>query len=382
MNNEMIYTLIDSLQELISTPAEKLAERTVAALKQWAQPLAAQVKITCADKQVIQYSVGELTHLELLGQFEKKSSTQDTNSAKFNLIGSDRHIIASASIKNANGCNGQILLLIKADNPLKHLITEILELYAGNIVLALTRQSIARHIDIKKLLQHSINALAHLGVDGILAYNRTEPGKAFWMEKQSRKIKEFIPIEKLHKLLSQTQSASDKKDVEEITSLLPTSGESFSMVWSEFKIGGGQIFTLFAGNIKDANIIFSNFRNIIAELDTPTGYDEVMQAFIQLQEDHKLVVKGERVAAILEAAVAVNHEINNPLTAILGNAQLLLLDKDKLSPDILNKLNTIEKSAMRIRRVTQKLMAVVEPVTTPYIDGLQMLDLEKSSPEE
>jgi two-component system NtrC family sensor kinase len=101
-----------------------------------------------------------------------------------------------------------------------------------------------------------------------------------------------------------------------------------------------------------------------------------------LKEDHKLIVKGERVAAILETAVAINHEINNPLTAVLGNTQLLLLQKDKLPDDVITKINTIEKSALRIRQVTQKLMTIVEPITTNYTANLDMLDIEKSSSKE
>jgi signal transduction histidine kinase len=76
--------------------------------------------------------------------------------------------------------------------------------------------------------------------------------------------------------------------------------------------------------------------------------------------------------------VTINHEINNPLTAILGNAQLLLMAKDKLPPDIVSKLETIERSAVRIRETTSKLMSIIEPVTSSYVSGLEMIDIEKS----
>ena len=77
--------------------------------------------------------------------------------------------------------------------------------------------------------------------------------------------------------------------------------------------------------------------------------------------------------------MAVNHEINNPLTAILGNTQLLLMRAEKLSQDAVAKIKAIEQSAMRIRQVTRKLLSVVEPITTGYTDNLEMLDIEKSS---
>jgi len=58
---------------------------------------------------------------------------------------------------------------------------------------------------------------------------------------------------------------------------------------------------------------------------------------------------------------------------------LLLLNKDNLPSDIVNKIITIEKSALRIRQVTQKLMSVVEPITTSYTESLEMLDIDKST---
>ena len=102
------------------------------------------------------------------------------------------------------------------------------------------------------------------------------------------------------------------------------------------------------------------------------------RSFERLKADFKKLVRSERAAAITETAVTINHEINNPLTAILGHAQLLLMSKDKLPADVVAKLETIERSAIKIRETTSKLMAIIEPVTTPYASGLEMIDIEKS----
>ena len=93
-------------------------------------------------------------------------------------------------------------------------------------------------------------------------------------------------------------------------------------------------------------------------------------------------VKSARLNAILETAAALNHEINNPLTAVLGNAQLLILQGQKLSPEVLEKLKAIEESALRIREVTMKLMKIIEPVTVEYASGMRMIDIEKSKKKE
>ena len=96
-----------------------------------------------------------------------------------------------------------------------------------------------------------------------------------------------------------------------------------------------------------------------------------------------------REAAILETAIAVNHEVNNPLTAVLGNTQLLLLQAEDLDPKLRKRLQDIEKSAMRIKEVTQKLLRKGPRGSTDYPGGLRMLDLsdaedggDASSPDQ
>ncbi|HKK20701.1 MAG TPA: histidine kinase dimerization/phospho-acceptor domain-containing protein [candidate division Zixibacteria bacterium] len=87
------------------------------------------------------------------------------------------------------------------------------------------------------------------------------------------------------------------------------------------------------------------------------------------------VLDKERLSTILETAVTVNHEINNPLTAILGNVQLLMLKRDDLDDELKAKLKTIETSAMKIRDVTQRLMRMTSPKTIDYSDGTRMVDI-------
>ncbi len=92
------------------------------------------------------------------------------------------------------------------------------------------------------------------------------------------------------------------------------------------------------------------------------------------------VLDKERLSAIVETAVAVNHGVNNPLTAILGNIQLLLLKRNDLDKELVAKLKTIEASALKIKDVTQRLMRITSPRSVEYSEGTKMLDL--SSDEE
>ncbi|MCH9031952.1 MAG: hypothetical protein IIB00_06795 [candidate division Zixibacteria bacterium] len=93
------------------------------------------------------------------------------------------------------------------------------------------------------------------------------------------------------------------------------------------------------------------------------------------------IIKKERLKAVAETAVTVNHEINNPLTAALGNVQLILMKRDDLDPDLRRKLEVVEKSALQIRDVTQRLLNLTEAKSVPYADKDTMIDLGGSREE-
>lgn len=90
-------------------------------------------------------------------------------------------------------------------------------------------------------------------------------------------------------------------------------------------------------------------------------------------------IKSERSSAVVELAVAVNHEINNPLTALLGNLQLLRLKHQNLPEDLIQKLAVIEESANQISKVTARLMHVSEAPSVEYTGGMKMIDLSGNS---
>ena len=55
----------------------------------------------------------------------------------------------------------------------------------------------------------------------------------------------------------------------------------------------------------------------------------------------------------------IRHEINNPLTAVLGQAQLLL--REDLSERSRKRVKTIEDLALRLRDVVAQLREVQKP---------------------
>jgi signal transduction histidine kinase len=51
----------------------------------------------------------------------------------------------------------------------------------------------------------------------------------------------------------------------------------------------------------------------------------------------------------------LRHEVNNPLTGILGNTELLLARRDKLPPAAIERLETIAELAVRLRETVRYL---------------------------
>ncbi|MBN1576262.1 MAG: HAMP domain-containing protein [Chitinispirillaceae bacterium] len=121
----------------------------------------------------------------------------------------------------------------------------------------------------------------------------------------------------------------------------------------------------------------------------PHGYpgDEIgdlASAFFQMSVDLKnaqeALVRSKRLAAIGEVVASVNHEINNPLMIISGNAQFLQMTMNEYPEEMRERVRTIIEETDRISRVTRKLREIKNPVVEDYTSsGEQMINLDKSS---
>jgi PAS domain S-box-containing protein len=103
---------------------------------------------------------------------------------------------------------------------------------------------------------------------------------------------------------------------------------------------------------------------------------------IDLSEIRRLqeaLIEQERLAAITEAVATVNHEINNPLTPILGNIQLLLAESDALDEPTQRRLRIIESNAWKIHETVIKLTRIIRPIRTRYSGDSNMIDLDSAT---
>jgi DNA-binding response OmpR family regulator len=80
------------------------------------------------------------------------------------------------------------------------------------------------------------------------------------------------------------------------------------------------------------------------------------------------------VEGIAETAIAVQHEINNPLTALLGH--VALLERGAILPgEERESMRIIADQAKRIAGVVRRLATLRDPQSVEYLQGTRMLDL-------
>lgn len=91
-------------------------------------------------------------------------------------------------------------------------------------------------------------------------------------------------------------------------------------------------------------------------------------------------LQAERLAGIAETTVAVAHEMNNVLTALTMNAELLAHDA---SPDEIPEIALeILSASSRIAAIIQRLRNVADLKSVDYLGDKKMLDLSSGTPRK
>jgi two-component system, NtrC family, sensor kinase len=86
------------------------------------------------------------------------------------------------------------------------------------------------------------------------------------------------------------------------------------------------------------------------------------------------LAKAQWLAGIGETSIALQHEINNPLAALLGHASLIEAGLCEPGEEA-ELLAVIIEQAHRIARVVKRLSALRNPESVEYIQGARMIDL-------
>ena len=78
-----------------------------------------------------------------------------------------------------------------------------------------------------------------------------------------------------------------------------------------------------------------------------------------LDPEEQVIFYRNRLDEVAQLVAHIRHEINNPLTGVLGQAQLLL--REDLTDRARKRAETIEELAIRIRDIVAQLREVQKP---------------------
>ena len=110
--------------------------------------------------------------------------------------------------------------------------------------------------------------------------------------------------------------------------------------------------------------------------------EEITDREKMAQDLHQAELRASEADTIRKLMVTLNHEINNSLTAITGNIELLRLVGGQLQPEKEVMLREIATHAERITAVTGRLRNIQQVQTVAYLkDGTDMIDTGLPGPD-
>lgn len=102
----------------------------------------------------------------------------------------------------------------------------------------------------------------------------------------------------------------------------------------------------------------------------------IMRNVTEINRLQKRLLESGRLAAYTQTVITLNHEINNPLTTVLGNIFLMERDAEGLDNEKLTKrLKVIQENCIRIQKVIKKLERIDELKTVSYLGDTKMVDI-------
>ena len=121
----------------------------------------------------------------------------------------------------------------------------------------------------------------------------------------------------------------------------------------------------------------------------PSGLSELFEVvarvnrFLDTKSRYLRQMEDEKFLTLRGAANTVCHEINNPLTAIVGAARLIAKGLDQPGHEELKKeAESILQACHRIQSITHQLARAIRVVTTEPVPGIKMIDLNASSKQD
>ena len=131
------------------------------------------------------------------------------------------------------------------------------------------------------------------------------------------------------------------------------------VLWSKDRVIGGLAVasrTPREFSPADVNLLIAVGSQISNAIERSSLYEETRQAYENLRRTQEQLLHSEKLAAVGQLISGVAHELNNPLTAILGYSQLLT-SSGQMGQQGIEYADKLYKQAQRTHRIVQNLLS-------------------------
>lgn len=241
------------------------------------------------------------------------------------------------------------------------------QLHALNAITAVAAQS----VDADEILQTAVEQLvalfsADLGSVWLLDPETSAIKRRAFVGQSSNDVTQlYMPAEFLESLRSNRVEFLTEKNAAELPGFLRDYAASESLrhfawvlLWTkERPIGvlgiGSRSDRRF--NDSDRSLLTALGRQLASALEKVQLYEQTLRAYDDLQRTQEQLLQSEKLRAMGQLVSGVAHELNNPLTAILGYAELL--QGEALTAQMSDFTAKIVRQAQRTQRLVQNLLS-------------------------
>jgi two-component system cell cycle response regulator len=105
---------------------------------------------------------------------------------------------------------------------------------------------------------------------------------------------------------------------------------------------------------------------------------ELRKANQKMRDQQKALLEEERLKVLLQMAGATAHDLNQPLMTLLGNIELMRMNRDE-PEKILLHLDRLEKAGQRIYKTVKKIQEIRYYEVKPYFNQTAIINLDQKT---